>query len=194
MTWARMFGIHAVGVVVQGMCVLCLALNPASAEGVASLPYVPLTQGHIGRYEWAAELEAPEDSGERARGAICLSLVMFEPTSAHTAEGNEVAQCGVLQPTAPMIEAFRGGKRGKPRTVLGMVFAGQAVKLKLKLRGMPRRTVRLRAVRGRELGAISSQPLTFFAHGYKDVVCLQGAVAFDASGGVVARVGKQHCY
>jgi len=167
------------------------SLCAASAAAQEVTPQILLGSGHMGRYEWAVEVEAPEDENELRQGAICLSVIMLEPTSAHTAEGNEVAQCGVLEPQTPMIEIYDGGARRKPRRVIGMLIGGEARTLRLKLAGQPVRYVRLRTIDKKSLEPITKTRVTYFVHGYAQAVCIQHAVAFDATGAPVARIGRQ---
>ena len=162
----------------------------AMAVDAAAPPSIILSSGHIGRYQWEAALEAPEDQREQQEGALCLSLSMLEPTSRYSAEGNEIAQC---QKGTPFFEGLSGGTKGKPKAILGMVFMGEAKNLKLKLRGLPMEGFRLRGLSKDKLGSISSVPLSYFVHGFARKVCIQHAAAYDAKGSVVARLGRKPC-
>jgi hypothetical protein len=172
-----------------GVVLSCCCTAGASGESVA----VSLGQGHIGRYEWAADLEAPEDEGERERGDVCLGLSMLEPTSAHSAEGNEVAQCGQVTRSMPMIEGIRGGSGSRVRTVLAMVFGGDARRVHLRLQGQPVVNLRLRRASMSTLGSPSSGPLTYFVHGYAERVCIQALVAYDGDGEAIFRLPSRQC-
>lgn len=99
-----------------GACVVAVFSWLASAqvaEGAEPPPSVSLGEGHIGRFLWAAQVEAPEIRGEKG---ICLSVFTLGPTPTRTAEGNDVTQCGSISSTTPMVESFTGGRRHKRRT------------------------------------------------------------------------------
>lgn len=182
---------------VGGLLLTVLFVSLMAAHGSAQAGEAPasvqLGDGHIGRYLWASRIEAPEDESEQSQGVICLAIAFFEPTSAYTGEGSDVAQCDPLVDSVPMIEAFTGGKPGKRRTAVAILFDGRATRLYLKLRGEKGRTVRLRRLSEEELAPITSASLSYFTHGYAGQVCVQRLVAYGAAGGVIARSGRRAC-
>jgi hypothetical protein len=152
-----------------------------------------LSEGHIGRYWWGSQVEAPGEGVDLGYRAICLSITLLEPTSRYSAEGSESAECGPLAADEPMIQIMAGGKKGKRRTVATMLFDGEVEKLYLKLRNQPAKTVRLKKITQEELGAIWTGPLSYYSSGYAGRFCIQRFVAYGASGSVVSKSGRQSC-
>lgn len=170
---------------------LALAGFTNSAQAIESSSPLSLGEGHVGRFWWSASVEAPEKgfgTHETRKGEVCLSISM-----AGLHEGNEVAQCALLSPRAPMIESFTEGPRGRHKTALAMLFASGARRLYLKLAGRPGRMINLQELTQEELGSISSSAISYFAHGYAGRFCIQRYVTYDAFGNAIVESGRSPC-
>jgi hypothetical protein len=93
-----------------------------------------------------------------------------------------------------MIESVTGGREGKRRTAVAMLFNGDATQAYVKLQGRAAQMVSLKQLGEEELKSVAPTPLSYFAHGYAGRVCIQLLVAYDDAGSVVARTGRRPCF
>jgi hypothetical protein len=192
----RVFGLPVTGVIVLVTWAIGapLAFGRAGEEGP---PSVELAQGRIGSDEWAAFVEGPEPGAKGEANAVCLVVGYFEPFPGQTiGEGNEVAQCGPLATGEVMLESYTSHRKGRPaRTAVAFVAGGEAQRMRLKLKGEPVDSVRLRHLSETDLGPIGGgRRLSYFARGYAKPFCLQSLVLFDQEGRRVASLKSTACH
>jgi hypothetical protein len=180
-------------IAVLGVVVVSFACADGFAAAAGGTPAVALRSGHIGRYEWWADLEAPESEAERGNGEVCLAISMLEPLPGHRAEGNEVAGCGNPPGRQPVIEYLKGGSGERVRTVLAALFPAGVRRVHLKLVGRPGHDYPAGVLDQGAAQGITSSPLAFFARGFSSSVCIQHLVGYGAEGAVLSHLGRQSC-
>jgi hypothetical protein len=179
----------AVAFISCALAVLCLLFYGTGEAGALAPKSVSLGEGHLGRYFWSTKLEAPEFPGERKAGYVCLSITMSEPEEG----GSNVANCGPLRQDEVFLEMYRGGRKGRYRSVLSVLVDGRASTLLIKPRNRPAQRVTLKRLEGEELAGISSQVVPYFTRGYYGPLCIEAIAAYDAAGRRVAGARRLGC-
>jgi hypothetical protein len=165
-----------------------IAFGATTSEGL-----VYLRAGHMGRYHWSAAAELPENQRERDAGEVCPEITMIEPTAAGGLEGQSAASCGPPPSSRPSTEYISGGYGGTVRSVLAVLFPPEVRKVKLKLRGHPRRLLRAGHVKVQDPDAAGPIPLAFVVQGLVGRVCIESIDGLDSAGEVVSTLGRQAC-
>lgn len=183
-----MIGVFSVAVVVT-LILACGASATAGAGGEARL----LRSGRMGNYIWASFIEQPESKEEREAGSICLAISMLEPTGGNHAEGNEVATCQRPPSDRPLVEHIVGGREGKVRTVIAILFPQDVRTVRLKVRGEPGRTVHAQIVGLPSSFNVAERRVPYVVRGFTRKVCIESIRGFDAAGVDVTSLGRLRC-
>jgi hypothetical protein len=182
---------------IRAGCVIVLAvallISPMAARAQIPEGAAFLRGGHIGRDEWAAYVERPESQAERAAGFVCPSITMLEFAGREAGEGSSVASCGPVPTDQPTVEYIRGGRRGRIRTVVAVLFPPEVRRVKMRLRGRPAISLAAQHVTLPAYAGLSPVPLAAVVRGFAGRVCIESLLGIDAKGTVLSRLGHPGC-